>query len=375
VIEGVVITFTDVTLLKQAEERAVAAKIYAENIVDTIREPLLVLDDNLRVQSANPAFFKTFQLTAVETEGQPLFELRTGLWDIPELRRLLTELLPEKKTLEDFQVDYEFPNIGRKTLLLNARRIDHVDLILLVMEDITERKRAEDSLREANQDLQHFAYAASHDLQEPLRMVTSYTQLLARQHKGNLDPLAEQSIAYAVEGARQMEMLLKGLRDYWAVNDGRIEETIIVDCNRVLEEAIAYLEPRIQESAAVITHDPLPAVTAEEIPMMLLIKNLLSNALKYTRPGEPPHIHISAQKNANFWEFSVQDNGIGMEAQYLEKIFSPFKRLHSGEEYPGSGLGLAICQRIVERYRGRIWVESTFGLGSRFHFTIPVERR
>lgn len=206
-------------------------------------------------------------------------------------------------------------------------------------------------------------------------MVTSYTQLLARQHKGKLDPLAEQSIAYAVEGARQMEMLLKGLRDYWAVKDGRIEETIIVDCNRVLEEAIAYLEPRIQESAAVITHDPLPAVTAEEIPMMLLLKNLLSNALKFTRPGEPPHIHISAQKNAHFWEFSVQDNGIGMEAQYLEKIFTPFKRLHSGEEYPGSGLGLAICQRIVERYRGRIWVESTFGQGSRFHFTIPVERR
>jgi len=253
-IDGVVITFTDVTLLKQAEGRAMAAKIYAENIVDTIREPLLVLDDDLRVQSANPAFFKTFQLSAVETEGQPLFELRTGLWDIPELRRLLTELLPEKKTLEDFQVDYEFPNIGRKTLLLNARRIDHVDLILLVMEDITERKRAEYSLREANQDLQHFAYAASHDLQEPLRMVTSYTQLLARQHKGKLDSLAEQSIAYAVEGARQMEMLLKGLRDYWAVNDGRIEETIVVDCNRVLEEAIAYLKPRIQETAAVLTH-------------------------------------------------------------------------------------------------------------------------
>jgi len=244
-----------------------------------------------------------------------------------------------------------------------------------VMDDITERKRAEYSLREANQDLQHFAYAASHDLQEPLRMVTSYTQLLARQHKGELDSLAEQSIAYAVEGARQMEMLLKGLRDYWAVNDGRIEETIVVDCNRVLEEAIAYLKPRIQETAAVLTHDPLAAVTAEEIPMMLLFKNLLSNALKYTRPGEPPRIHVSAQKNANFWEFSVQDNGIGMEAQYLEKIFAPFKRLHSGEEYPGTGLGLAICQRIVERYRGRIWVESTYGQGSRFCFTIPAERR
>jgi PAS domain S-box-containing protein len=222
----------------------------ARAIVDTVREPLLVLDDNLRVHSANPAFFKTFQLNAEETEGNLLFEIDTAFWDIPELRRLLTELLPEKKTLEDYQVDHEFPNIGHKTLLLNARRIDHVDLILLVMEDITERKRVENSLREANQDLQHFAYAASHDLQEPLRMVTSYTQLLARQNKGKLDPLAQQSIAYAVEGAHQMEMLLKGLRDYWAVNDGRIEETVIVDCNHVLKEALAYLEARIQESAA-----------------------------------------------------------------------------------------------------------------------------
>ena len=375
VIEGVVITFTDVTQLKQAEESATASKIYAQDIVDTIREPLLVLDDNLRVQSANPAFYRTFQLTAAETEGKLLFELGAALWDIPELRRLLTELLPKKKTMEGFKVEHEFPNLGRKTLLLNARRIDHVELILLVMEDITERQRAENLLREANQDLQHFAYAASHDLQEPLRMVTSYTQLLARQNKGKLDPLADQAIAYAVEGAHQMEMLLKGLRDYWAVNDGRPEETVAVDCNHVLEEALAYLQVRIQETAAVITHDPLPTLTAEQVPLMLLFKNLLSNALKFTRSGEPPRVHISAQRNATLWSFSVRDNGIGIEAQYLEKIFAPFKRLHAAEEVPGSGLGLAICQRIVGRYRGRIWVDSTCGQGSTFHFTIPTSSK
>jgi len=249
-----------------------------------------------------------------------------------------------------------------------------MELILLVMEDITERQRAENSLREANQDLQHFAYAASHDLQEPLRMVTSYTQLLARQNKGKLDPLADQAIAYAVEGAHQMEMLLKGLRDYWAVNDGKPEENVAVDCNQVLEEALAFLQARIQETAAVITHDPLPTVTAEQVPLMLLFKNLISNALKYTRPGEPPRIHISAQHDANLWSFSVRDNGIGIEAQHLENIFVPFKRLHAAEEVPGSGLGLAICQRIIGRYRGRIWVDSTCGQGSTFHFTIPASK-
>jgi PAS domain S-box-containing protein len=368
-----VITFTDVTHLKRAEERATAARLYAESIVGTIREPLLVLDAGLRIQSVNPAFLKTFQVTVAETVGKSLFEFGTAHWNIPELRRLLTEVLPEKRTMEDFQLEHEFPNIGRKALLLNARRIEPMDMILLVMEDITERKRAEDSLREANKDLQHFAYAASHDLQEPLRMVTSYTQLLARQNKGKLDPLAEQSIAYAVEGAHQMEMLLKGLRDYWAVNEGKREENVLVDCNHVLQDALMYLETPIKESGAVITHDVLPTVLAAEVPLVLLFKNLVSNALKYTRPAEPPRIHISAQRNKNDWTISVRDNGIGIEAEFLERIFGPFKRLHTAEEYSGSGLGLAICHRVVARYGGKIWAESENGSGSTFHFTIPTK--
>jgi light-regulated signal transduction histidine kinase (bacteriophytochrome) len=239
--------------------------------------------------------------------------------------------------------------------------------------DVTERHRIQEELRSVNEDLKHFAYAASHDLQEPLRMVTSYTQLLAKQYSGRLDPLAEQFMAYAVEGAHQMEMLLKGLRDYWAVNERRIEENVVADSNHALEEATTFLQARIEETAAVITHDPLPTVIAEDLPLTLLFKNLVGNALKYTRPGEPPRIHISATAIFGAWNFSVRDNGIGIQAAYVEKIFTPFKRLHSAEEYPGSGLGLAICQRIIERYGGRIWVESTPGQGSSFHFTIPAQ--
>jgi two-component system CheB/CheR fusion protein len=355
------------------------ARIYSESIVDTVREPLLVLDANLRVKSANQSFYKTFGLAAHETINHLLYDVGHREWNTPELQRLLSEMLPEKKKLEDFRVEHEFSNIGRMTMLLNARHIPQQNgeapLILLAIEDITARSRAENSLREANQDLKHFAYAASHDLQEPLRMVTSYTQLLAKQFKGKLDPLADQSIAYAVEGAHQMEMLLKGLRDYWAVNEGgKVEENIVADCNHALEEALAYLKGRVQESAAVITHDPLPEVVAEEIPLVLLFKNLIGNALKYSRPGEPPRIHVSCQRTAKDWSFSVRDQGIGIEAPHLEKIFIPFKRLHAAEEYAGSGLGLAICQRIVERYQGRIWADSTFGQGSTFHFAIPLQR-
>jgi light-regulated signal transduction histidine kinase (bacteriophytochrome) len=239
--------------------------------------------------------------------------------------------------------------------------------------DVTERQRTQAELRSLNEDLKHFAYAASHDLQEPLRMVTSYTQLLAKQYKGTLDPLAEQAIVYAVEGAKQMELLLKGLRDYWEVNEGKAEQDVLTDCNHILEEVLAFLGSSIQQSAAVITHDPLPTVRGAEIPLTLLFKNLVSNALKYTRPGERPRIHISAERSASDWTFSVRDYGIGIEAEYLVKIFAPFKRLHSAEEYPGSGLGLAICQKIIERKRGRIWAESTYGQGSTFYFAIPVK--
>ncbi|HET8547388.1 MAG TPA: CheR family methyltransferase, partial [Bryobacteraceae bacterium] len=379
VIEGVVLTFTDVTQAKQAARLVEDAKIYAENIVATIRDPLLVLDDNLRVQSANPAFFKAFHVTAKETEGRLLYELGNGHWDIPELRRLMTELLPEKKTMEDFLVEHEFPDIGRRSLSLNARRIDHVQLILLVVEDITERKRAEENLRRvteelrsANEDLKHFSYAASHDLQEPLRMVMSYTQLLAREYTGGLGAEADKFIAHAVAGAERMEALLTDLREYWTLNETRVENLVPVDCNRVLEKALAYLEMRVRESGAVVTHDPLPTLMAEELPLTLLFQNLISNAIKYRRPDQPPRIGISAAREDGAWNFTVTDNGIGVAAEFLQMIFAPFKRLH-GREYPGTGLGLAMCQKIVDRYRGRIWAESQEGQGSTFHFTIPAK--
>jgi PAS domain S-box-containing protein len=509
VIDGVILTFTDVTEAKHAEQLIEAAKTYAENIVETVHTPLLVLDAKARVQSANAAFYDMFQVSAHETLNLVLYDLGGGQWDSP-LRHLLGELLPANRKIDAFQVDHDFPAIGRKTMLLNAREIrqqgEHEPLILLAIEDITERRLAEEARRDSeeryrtlfdscpvgvysceasgairdfnpraaelwgrkpktgdtherfcgsfkmhrpdgtfmphglcpmaevlsgaipeardmevqierpdgswvtvvvniralkngrgeiigaincfvdvterqriqeelrglNEDLKHFAYAASHDLQEPLRMVTSYTQLLAKQYKSKLDPPAEQFIAYAVEGAHRMEMLLKGLRDYWAVNEGKIEQNVVADCNRALEEAIAYLQARIEETAAVITHDPLPTVIAEEIALTLLFKNLVGNALKYARPGEPPRIHVSADEISGAWNFSVRDNGIGIQSEYLKNIFAPFKRLHSAEEYPGSGLGLAICQRIIERYGGRIWVESTYGQGSTFRFTIPV---
>jgi signal transduction histidine kinase len=238
-------------------------------------------------------------------------------------------------------------------------------------ENIAEQKRAEARLQSLNQDLQHFIYAASHDLQQPLRMVISYTQLLARRYKGKIDERADKYIAYAVEGAQQMEMLLNDLREYWSVNGQKAGQPVAVDCNHALEKALDLLESAVEESDGEIVHDPLPTVQAEEVPMVLLFQNLIGNALKYHRPNEPPYVRISAERDSHLWTISVSDSGIGIEAEHLKDIFAPFKRLH-GSEYRGSGLGLALCLRIVDRYGGNIWAESEYGRGTTFRFTVPA---
>ena len=231
------------------------------------------------------------------------------------------------------------------------------------------KRRSENLVSKLHLDLKHFSYAASHDLQEPLRMVTCYTQLLAREYKGKLDPKADQFIAYAVEGASRLETLLRNLREYWLVNEPMVQ-CVPIDCVRVLQKSIEALRVPIEESGASVTYERLPTVVAEEVSLAMLFQNLLGNAIKYRRPGKPPSIHISAEKKGNAWRFSVQDNGIGIETKHLEEIFAPFKRLH-GTDYPGSGIGLALCGKIMERYGGRVWVESVYGEGSTFYFTIP----
>ncbi len=259
----------------------------------------------------------------------------------------------------------------RKPHQPTERDLRLLDVLARLAADLIERSQAEKALQNLNADLKHFSYAASHDLQQPLRMVMSYTQLLAKRYKGRLDPDADEYIAFVTDGARQMETLLSDLREYWSVNEHKIEHLGPIDCRLVLERALAYLEVPIEESSAVVTHDALPMVIAEEFPLTLLFQNLIGNAIKYHRPEVPPRIHLSAQHSAAEWKISVADNGIGIEDKYLETVFAPFKRLH-GAEYPGTGLGLAMCQRVVERYRGNIWIESNYGQGSTVHFTLPA---
>jgi PAS domain S-box-containing protein len=235
-----------------------------------------------------------------------------------------------------------------------------------------ELARQSEELRRSNAELERFAYVASHDLQEPLRMVSSYVQLLARRYQGRLDADADEFIHYAVDGASRMRRLIQDLLTYARISTrGEAFEPVALE--EVLEDTREALKVAIEESGATLTHDPLPTVTADPTQMGQLFQNLLSNALKF-RGAEPPVVHIGARRSgdhAGAWLFSVHDNGIGIDPAFFDRIFIVFQRLHGMTEYSGTGIGLALCRRIVERHGGHLWVESGPGRGATFFFTLP----
>jgi PAS domain S-box-containing protein len=277
------------------------------------------------------------------------------------------ELIARRKDGTDFPIE----------IMLSPLESTEGILVTAAIRDITERKKSEQhlvktvgELKRSNDELQQFAYVASHDLQEPLRMVASYTQLLAKRYKGRLDSDADEFIAYAVDGSNRMQGLIQDLLAYSraGTNGKALHE---ISSEKALKDALANLWATIQESGALVTHDSLPAITTDDTQLVLVFQNLVGNAIKY-RSAEIPRVHVSATKNGGKeWNFSVQDNGLGIDPQYFDRIFVLFQRLHGREEFKGTGIGLAICKKIVERLGGRIWVESQPQKGSTFYFALP----
>ena len=261
-------------------------------------------------------------------------------------------------------------------------------LITCSIRDITERKRTEERIRElnatlearvmertealmrSNEELQQFAYVASHDLQEPLRNVSIYAQLLAKRYEGQLDGDADQFISFIVEGASRMENLIHDLLDFSRVDARGADYFVHMSCEAALDDAIRSLHTLIEESQAVITRGPLPPITGDPVQISRLFQNLLVNSIKYCGDAAP-RVRIGAVSQNGEWLFSVSDNGIGIDPQYAEKIFGIFRCLHPRGKGAGSGMGLAICRKIVGRHNGRIWVDSQLGKGATFHFTLP----
>jgi signal transduction histidine kinase len=360
-----------------------AAQRLLLDIIDTVREPLIVLDAEFRVTQANRAFFRTFRVEPEDTIGEVLFTLGDGQWDIAPLRELLRDKLAVEPQLNDFDVDHEFPGIGRKIMLLNARLVSQGPnlprIILLAIEDITARRFTEWRLAEQHRELERsnaaldeFASVASHDLQEPVRKILSFGDLLSTAAGAALDGPARGYLTRMLSSAARMRTLISDLLLYSQVST-RVQSFVSTDLARIAKEVIADLETTIAESGGRVEVGALPVIAADPLQMRQLLQNLLGNALKYRRTDTPPVVRLScASPDALNRAITVTDNGIGFNEKYAAKIFGMFVRLHGRAAYEGSGIGLAICRKIAERHGGTIAATSSMGQGAMFTVTLPV---
>jgi PAS domain S-box-containing protein len=385
--EGILVTaaIRDISVRKAAEKHL--AEIVGElsakhrlldSVVEGTTDLIYIRDLENRFTFANSACARIFGRSVTEVVG-----------------RSMRELLPNASYDAVAQSDQDIVHAGTTCTIEEVAEIDGITRLFLttkgpyrdadqkiigtigISREITERKRAENhlvktvgELKRSNDELQQFAYVASHDLQEPLRMVASYTQLLAKRYKGRLDSDADEFIAYAVDGSNRMQRLIQDLLAYSraGTNGKALHE---ISSEKALKEALTNLRATIEESGAVVTHDALPSITTDDAQLAQLFQNLVGNAIKY-RSAEVPRVHVSATKNGGKeWVFSVRDNGLGIDPQYFERIFILFQRLHGRKDFKGTGIGLAICKKIVERLGGRIWVESQPKKGSTFYFALP----
>ncbi|HYP04702.1 MAG TPA: ATP-binding protein [Bryobacteraceae bacterium] len=357
-----------------------------ENIVRTVREPLLVLDDELCVRHANRSFYKVFAVSMVDTENRRIYELGTGQWNIPELRDRLAGILLDDESLEDFEVEYDFPAVGRRVMLLNARRIHNEgsDRILLAMEDITQRRQTErlrqelsDKLARSNRELEDFAQVASHDLQEPLRKIQAFGGRLKSAAGPALNATARADLERILHAASRMQTLIDDLLTFSRVQT-QARPFQPVDLGHIAEEVVEDLETSIRASGGTVEIDAgLPSIEADALQMRQLLQNLIGNALKYYKKDCHPQVRVRAelsQRDGDLCLLSVEDHGIGFDEKYLDRIFNVFQRLHGRNEYAGTGIGLAVCRRIAERHGGSITACSRPGVGSTFTVTLPIKQ-
>jgi PAS domain S-box-containing protein len=358
----------DITQRKKSEKRLTEQA----QLLDLSIDAILVRDGQDRILDWNRAAEKMYGFTREQALGKISHEL---------LRTEFPEPLPgvRETLLRNGRWSGELIHTcchGSRIITLSrwvAERDQKGDLIRILESnnDITERVRVQEEVRRANQDLEQFAFSATHDLQEPLRNVKIYSELLAKRHADAVDEEARKFITFVHNGATRMEMLVRDLLAYTQV--AKLEppgET--ADGNQALNGALANLAAAISESNAKITADPMPSLPVHEMHLQQVFQNLIGNALKCRNAERQPIVHVAVERQAGYWIFAVSDNGIGIDPQYKENIFGLFKRLHNSDEYSGTGIGLAICRRIVDRYQGRIWVESEPGRGSTFRFKLPA---
>jgi PAS domain S-box-containing protein len=335
--------------------------------------------EDSRFVEVNEAFCSITGFTREEVANHTPADF--SLW-VDEKRRsgVLSRILSGQKVVgEEFEFRKKNGQIATALFSADVLVLKNEKFMLSGAADITERKRMEEAIRvnaeklaRSNAELESFAYVVSHDLQEPLRMVASFAQLLSTRYFGKLDDTADRYIRYAVDGAKRMQQLITDLLAYSRVNTKNLDPRP-TECEAVVRATLENLTASIEESGAVVDCGALPVLMADPVQLGQLFQNLIGNAIKF-RGQAPPHVRISAADDGANWLFSVQDNGIGIEQRHADLIFQIFQRLHTREEYPGTGVGLAICKKVVERHGGTIWVESEPGAGSTFRFSLPISQ-
>jgi PAS domain S-box-containing protein len=342
-------------------------------IVESSDDAIISKDLNGIITSWNQSAERLFGYTAAEAVGQSITMLIPPERLDEETRILAT--LRSGRRVDHFETIRVRKDGSRLSLSLTISPVKdsagHIVGASKVARDITAWKHQEAALKQANADLQQFAYSASHDLQEPLRTVTAYTQLLELNAGDQIGERGKEFVHHIVEAATRMHNLLRDLRVYLQISTAEHEPAEEIDSREILDKALQNLEAAIRESGASIEFADLPRVHMPAFELEQVLQNLIGNAIRY-RSSAPPHVRIAASRQGEEWVFSVQDNGIGIAPQFQKQIFGIFRRLHSQAQYPGTGMGLAICQRSVERHGGRIWVDSEPGQGSTFFFTVPA---
>jgi PAS domain S-box-containing protein len=372
----------DISTRKQAELHLARMESRYRGLLEAAPDAMVVVNTGGEIVLLNVQAEKQFGYRRDELLGQPVKNI------IPQgfAERLVADGLRSAAEALAQQIGTGIELIGRRRdgsefpieIMLSPLDSAEGILVTAAIRDISARKQAElhlarmvEELKRSNEELGQFAYIASHDLQEPLRMVASYTQLLARRYKGKLDADADEFITFAVDGANRMQRLIQDLLEFSRVGT-KGKALLATSSEAALRQALMNLRGAIEDSGALVTHDALPSVLADEVQLVQLFQNLVGNAIKYQNPGIP-RVHVCATAEAgNTWLFSVRDNGLGIDPQYFERIFGMFQRLHKREEFAGTGIGLAICKKIVERHGGRISVDSRPGQGSIFHFTLTT---
>ncbi len=363
------------------KSRIVVDEKLFEKLLDSAPDPIVIVDEDGNIVVANLEAERKFGYTRAELIDQPIEILvplrfrhrhvgqRQGFEQEPHARPMgaSLDLSARRKDGSEFPVE----------ISLSPLNTPQGRLVVSIVRDITDRKQAErelkakaEELARSNGELEQFAYIASHDLQEPLRAIAGACQFLARRYKDRLDDEAREFIGFAVDGAKRMQELISDLLDYSRVTS-KARELVATSAEATVSSVTANLSLQIDEKAARVTHGPLPEVNADPSQLLQLLQNLVTNALKFNDKAAP-RVHVSSVLEGGLWHFTVQDNGIGIDPKYFDRLFVIFKRLHGRGEYPGTGLGLALCKKIVERHGGRIWVDSTPGEGSTFHFTLPT---